>query len=59
LATIAKDGAIIKKHCTATPDEIQAAIKAYKAELSRAEALTLGLEFGFKDAKAKLRRVSM
>jgi hypothetical protein len=63
LATIAKDGAIIKKHCTATPDEIQAAIKAYKQELSEAEAMVLGLEFALKEqmrpAKAKLRRLSI
>jgi hypothetical protein len=61
LATIAKDGAIIKKHCTAAPDEIQAAIKAYKLELRDAECLVLGLEMSLmlKDAKAKLRRLSI
>ena len=61
LATIAKDGAIIKKHCTAAPDEIQAAIKAYKLELRDAECLVLGLEMSLmlKDAKATLRRLSI
>ena len=64
LATIANDGAIIKKHCTAAPDEIQAAIKAYKKELRDAECMVLGLEINLKgmmlkDAKAKLRRLSI
>lgn len=30
LASIQKDGAVIKQHCSATPDEIQAAIRAYQ-----------------------------
>jgi hypothetical protein len=45
LAAIEKEGAIIKKHCTASSDEIQAAIRAYKTELRDAEALVFGLEF--------------
>ena len=59
LATIQKDGAVIKKHCSATPDEIQAAVKAYKLELSDAEAQMLGLEFVYKEAKAAFRRMSI
>jgi chromosome segregation ATPase len=62
LATIEKEGAIIKKHCTASPDEIQAAIRAYKTELRDAEALVFGLELAANDelkrAKAALRRLS-
>jgi hypothetical protein len=63
LATIAKDGVVIKKHCSATSDEIQVAIRAYKKEVDDAEALVLGMEFGLhselKAAKARLRRMSM
>jgi hypothetical protein len=63
LAAIEKDGIIIKKHCTASPDEIQAAIRAYKTELRDAEALVFGLEFAarndeLKRARAALRRLS-
>jgi hypothetical protein len=62
LAAIEKDGIIIKKHCTASPDEIQAAIRAYKTELRDAEALVFGLELAANDelkrAKAALRRLS-
>jgi hypothetical protein len=62
LAAIEKDGIIIKKHCTASPDEIQAAIWAYKTELRDAEALVFGLELAANDelkrAKAALRRLS-
>jgi chromosome segregation ATPase len=62
LAAVEKEGAIIKKHCTASPDEIQAAIRAYKTELRDAEALVFGLELAANDelkrAKAALRRLS-
>jgi hypothetical protein len=59
LATIQKDGSAIKKHCSATPDEVQAAIRAFKEKFHEAETLGLGSEFVFKDAKAKLRRLSV
>ena len=59
LAIIQKDGAAIKKHCSATPDEVQAAIRAFKEKFHEAEALSLGLEYGFKNAKAELRRLSV
>jgi hypothetical protein len=62
LAAIARDGVVIKKHCTATSDEIQAAIRAYKEELQNAEALALGAGLSRimmgREAKAKLRRLS-
>jgi hypothetical protein len=57
LAMIEKDGGVIKKHCTATPDEIQAAIKAHKEELRDAEAFALGAELGMVEGKAALRRL--
>jgi hypothetical protein len=61
LATIQKDGLVIKKHCSATPDQIQTAIKAHKRKQNDAEALVLGMEYGLreslKEAKAKLRRL--
>ena len=66
LTVIEKAGAVIKKHCAATPDEIQAAIRAHKAALHDAEVLALGAEFaalGAKstalEAKAKLRRLAI
>jgi hypothetical protein len=62
LAAIQKDGAVIKKHCSATPDEVQAAIRAFKEKFHEAEAMSLGMEFGLreqlKEVKAKLRRLS-
>jgi hypothetical protein len=61
LATIEKEGVIIKKHCPATPDEIQTAVRAYKQELRDAEALVLAMELGLqqlKEAKARFRRMS-
>ncbi len=61
LAAIQKDGVVIKRRCSATPDEIQAAIRAYKQKLDDAEALAAGMEYaqqvGIKEAKAKLRRL--
>ena len=60
LATIQKDGLAIKKHCTASPDEIQAAVKRYKKKMHEAEYLVSGMEFGMgeqlRKAKAELRR---
>ena len=58
LAAIRKDGAAIKKHCAATPNEIQAAIRAYKQKLHDAEALVLGTEFGLHQHRKELRRLS-
>jgi hypothetical protein len=62
LAVIQKDGAVIRKHCTATADEVQAAIHAYKQRHRDAEVLVLGMELmqreKFKKARAKLRRLS-
>jgi hypothetical protein len=59
LTTIQKDGAIIKKHCSATPDEIQAAVRAYQQKCSDAEAQMLGSELFYKQAKAAFRRMSI
>jgi hypothetical protein len=61
LATIQKDGVVIKKHCSGTPEQTQAAIQAYKQKQHDAEALILGMKFGLqtqlKEAKAKFRRL--
>jgi hypothetical protein len=60
LAMIERDGSVVKKHCTSTNSEVQTAIREYKEELNRAEALVLGLEFAaapLQEAKAKLRRL--
>jgi hypothetical protein len=62
LVTINKDGAVIKKHCDASPEQMQAAIRTFKEKFRDAEALNLGLEYALreqgKEAKAKLRRLS-
>ena len=61
LAAIQKDGVVIKKHCSATPDQIQDAIKAYKKKRHDAEAMVLGTEYilrqQLKQEKARLRRL--
>ena len=57
LAAIQRDGAVIKKHCSATPAQVQAAIKAYQQKLDDAEARAVGAEYMLNDAKAKLRRL--
>ena len=59
LARIQKDGAVIQKHCTASPDEVQAAIRRYKKELAEAEAMMVGAEHVWKMAKSELRRLSL
>ena len=49
LATIERDGAIIKKYCDATSEEVEAAIAAYKTKHGDVEALVLGMEFVHED----------
>ena len=58
LARIQKDGVAIKKHCDASPAEVQAAIRRYKKQLDDAEAMILGASFGLDQAKRELRRLS-
>lgn len=62
LVAIQKDGAVIKKHCDASPAEMQAAIRAFKEKFHDAECLVLGMEVAqresLREAKAKLRRLS-
>ena len=58
LARIEREGAIIKKHCGASPDEIQAAIKAYQKKLERARAMVLGSEYMLEQAKQELKQLS-
>jgi hypothetical protein len=60
LAMVERDGAVIRKHCSASPEEVQAAIKVYRERESKAEALILGLEFADvqrREARAALRRL--
>jgi len=57
LAEIEREGAVIKKHCTATPEEIQAAIKTYKAKHKDAKARVLGMEFIQGEQRRALRRL--
>ena len=59
LARIQKDGAVIQKHCDASPDEVQAAIRRYKKELAEAEAMMVGAEHYWKLAKSEFRRLSL
>ena len=58
LTAIEKDGAIIKQHCTAAPDEVQTAIQTFKRKHQDAECLILGMEFQTREAKAAFRRMS-
>jgi hypothetical protein len=66
LAVIEKDGAVIKKHCDASPAEVQAAVQRFQKKFrdaeTLAETLKLGLEYALREqskgAKAKLRRLS-
>ena len=53
LSVIAKEGAIIKKHCTATTEEIRAAANAHAEELRNKEAYALGVELALAQAKGK------
>ncbi len=59
LGRIQKDGAIIKKHCTATDGEIQEAIRDYKKELEHAELMVQWADMALKLVKSELRRVSL
>ena len=58
LARIEREGAIIKKHCSASADETQAAIKAYQKKLEEARALIVGSEFILEQAKQQLKQLS-
>jgi hypothetical protein len=58
LAQIECEGAIIKKHCDASPDEIQAAIKTFQKKLNVAQTLVMGAEVILYKAKEDLRRLS-
>jgi hypothetical protein len=58
LARIQKDGTAIKKHCNASPNEIQRAIRQYKKQLDEAEAVVFGAAGMLACAKEELRRLS-
>jgi hypothetical protein len=57
-----KEGEVIEKHCTATPEQIDAAIKAFQSKLRDAAMTCLGVEIVLgkdrKKAKAQLRRIT-
>jgi hypothetical protein len=64
LAAMETEMSIIKKHCSASPDEIQVAIKAHEIALDDAVAIAQGClmykfrqEDALKAYKAKLRRM--
>lgn len=64
LAELAREQTIIRKHCTATGKQIQAATRAYQQELEDAVNAAMGrmvelwgLEKGLKKAKTKVRRM--
>ena len=64
LAALDRELAVIDAHCEATPDQIQAAYRAYKKRLDDAIAATTGAllrawehQDGAKAAKAALRRL--
>ena len=58
LNQIERDGAIIKKHCDASPDEIQAAIKTFQKRLRDVRALIVFAEMMLYKAKEDLQRLS-
>ncbi len=57
LAKLNREGAAIKKHCEASDDEIQTAIRIYKAEVKKAETGIVGGEFMMSEQKRHLRRL--
>ena len=59
LECIQRDGAVIRKHCDASEDEIQAAIRSYKKELKEAEAGLLMAEVMRGKAKRTIRSLSL
>ena len=59
LKQIERNGNTIKKHCTASAEEIQAEIKEYKNELKDAEALLVGVDYTKGEAKREYRRLSV
>jgi len=59
LARIQKDGPVIKKHCTATAAEVQAAIRKFKEELEQSDALATGVDFHRSMQKTERRRLTL
>jgi hypothetical protein len=56
LAKIQKEGAIIKRHCSATDAEIRAEVPKYEKELDDAEAFALGQKFMPSQMRAEFRK---
>ena len=61
LAALQKDADIIDRHCTVTPDELEAVVQAHAKEAGNAVSEVLGRSYmrhqELKQAKAKLRRL--
>ena len=57
LSQIQKAGAVIKRHCTASPEEIRAAANECAARLHEAECLELGSKFHFDMASEQVRKL--
>jgi len=57
-----KDGLVLEQHCTATPEQLQAAMTAYSQALREAALRGLGMHFEFaqriRKADAALRRLA-
>jgi hypothetical protein len=58
LKVIEREGGIIKKHCTATREEIQAAIKSYQEKHGMALVKEHVAGQRLREAKAELRRLA-
>ena len=59
LSRVQKDGAVIRKHVTATEKEIQQAIKDYQGRLDKAEKMIIGVDFSVSMAKREFARLSL
>ncbi len=57
IAKLNREGAAIKKHCAASADEIQTAIRAHKKQIEKAEALMMFNEFSTAKGKRQLQRL--
>jgi hypothetical protein len=56
LVSVEKDMAVLIRHCRASDDEFQEAVRRHKREYCEAFELVLGTAIAHKQAKAALRR---
>jgi chromosome segregation ATPase len=59
LAQIEREGAVVKKHCAASPDEIQAEIQAFQERLNLAEGRALLADAELRTRRRELRRLKL